>query len=292
MKTLLLSKALAVLGLCLFFAACSAPEPEIITRPADSRYVERGRILVNGLAACGFCHGASPAPYSPLVGGRSQYDKYGEVKAPNISPSRSGIGDWTTTELFNVFRASRNREREALSPEIHRGFEWMADQDLLSVIAYLKDLPAQENKVPRRTISALDRHTTGFCDVDREVRGYVPSISPRHSLEYGQYLVNHVARCQSCHNAPGALLGGENYLAGGKVIRGSQGEKAAPGITNSEIYGIGAWSAEAIVQYLMSGKTPDNRFIDADYCPVGFYRFTDRSDLLSIARYLKTVGGD
>lgn len=281
--------------ICLTFSvltACSEPQPEMVTRPADSRYIEHGRIFVNGLAACGYCHGESTTPYSPLAGGRTQYDRYGAVKAANLTPSKNGIGEWTTLEIFQAIRASRNREGDRLSSEVHRGYEWMSDEDLLSVVAYLKDLPAKDNEVERRSISLIDRNTTGFLEPERELRGYVPAISPRHQLEYGRYLLENVARCQYCHNAPGTLLTNGAYLAGGQTIKNENGEKVAPGITNSEIYGIGAWSVEAIVQYLMTGKTPDNRFVDPNFCPVGFYRLADATDLVALAKYLKTVSGN
>jgi len=276
----------------MLLAGCSSPPPELRTRPTSGRYLERGRSLVNGLAACGFCHGETAAPYAVLRGGRSQYDKYGEVYAANITPSRYGIGDWTTQEIFQVFRSGVNREGERLSPEVHRGFEWLADEDLLAVVAYLKDLPADDNKVPRRNISALDRNTTGFFDAEREVRGYVPAVSPRYQNEYGRYLLQHVARCQSCHDGPPSILSAGAYLVGGRTIRSTKGEKVAPAITNSEVYGIGAWSVSSIVEYLMTGRTPDKRFVDPEFCPVGFYRMADESDLIALARYLKTVSGD
>jgi mono/diheme cytochrome c family protein len=275
----------AVVVLC----SCSSPQPELVTKPLDNRYLDRGQSLVNGLAACGFCHGTTNQPGAPLVGGRESIDRYGAVNAANLTPAKSGLAEWGTFDIIKALRTSQNREDEPLSAEIHAGYEWVSDEDLLAIIAYLKALPSQENEVDRRSISMLDRNTTGFWESRKQVTGYVPAINPRFQSEYGQYLVDHLARCQGCHNTPGGLIGGEQYLAGGRTIRNAKGERRSPNITPSVVDGIGSWSKEDIVNFLMSAKTPDNRFIDTDFCPVKFYSRAEMGDLEAIAHYLKSV---
>lgn len=270
-------------------SGCSTPEPELIVKPNQPEYVERGMQLVEGLAACGFCHGAKAAPGSPLIGGRAQYDTYGAVPAANLTNSLSGVGAWSTLDIVQALRTSVDKWGNELSPDVHRGYEWLSDDDAIAIVAYIKALPPAGNSVDRRSISMLDRNTTGLLKSHPEVRGYVPSINPKFTLEYGQYLINHVARCQYCHSTPGGFIIGESYLGGGATIRTDKGEKVAPDITSSQVTGIGDWSGEDIVQYLLHGKTPDGNFIDPAFCPVEFYRRAPMSDLLAIAKYLKSV---
>ena len=272
-----------------FCAGCSAPEMELHSLPKDPKARERGGELVRGLAACGFCHGERPTAESVLSGGRPQYDKYGEVLAPGITFSNGHLGDWSVSEIVRAIRASRGRDEQYLSPEVHRGYEWMSDDDAFAIVAYLGSLAPAAGEVERRDLSFIDRSTTGFFDAWREVRGYVPGISPRYTIAYGEYLTNHVARCQMCHSSPSTVLSAEEYLGGGRVIRTGNGEKTAPAISGSLTEGIGSWSEKDIIHYLTSGKTPEARAVDPDFCPVGFYRDASQQDLAAIAKYLKTV---
>ncbi|RIL09288.1 MAG: hypothetical protein DCC75_06870 [Proteobacteria bacterium] len=159
----------------------------------------------------------------------------------------------------------------------------------MAIIAYLSSLPPVENEVSRRTLGTLTRNTTGILDSWKEVRGYVPSLNQRFGVEYGKYLLENVARCQSCHNTPGTLMTEGEYLMGGSTMRHERGEKRVPGISSSPEEGLGAWAEEDIVRYLQTGGTPENNYSDASFCPVGFYRNSDPKDLMAIAKYLKTV---
>lgn len=279
-----------VLAFAVVLGSCSSEAPApIVVSDAPPQVIDRGRELVKGLAACGFCHGENPTASSILAGGRVLEDRYGRVHAPNITPARSGIGEWSDDTIVRAIRASINANDEWLSSEMHRGYEWMADEDVLAIVAYLRTLPAVEKTVERRTLGFVDRNTKGLFDVRREVKGYVPSIDRKASAEYGQYLTDHVARCGGCHNSPWSLIREEEYLVGGKTIRSDLGEKVAPAITSSTVYGLGEWNEQAIVHYLKTGETRDGNIVDANFCPVGFFRNASDEDLLAIARYLKSV---
>ena len=276
-------------GSLLFVAGCTSPQVESPSVPAGKSYVERGHSLVMGLASCGFCHGSEPVPEAPLSGGRQQFDKFGAVDAPNITPAKSGLASWSPADVITAVRSGRAADGSMLSQEVHRGYEWMSDEDALSVAAYLRALPPVEKDVARRTVDFVDRNTTGFFEKAPQVRGYTPAIAPRFQAASGKYLVDHVARCGRCHDGPAPIFGSAEYLAGGRTVRVAEGEKEAPGITSSEASGLGLWSEGDIIEYLRTGKTPDNRFVDPQYCPVGFYRNASSQDLLALAKYLKTV---
>ncbi|MEZ4753247.1 MAG: hypothetical protein R3A13_02930 [Bdellovibrionota bacterium] len=247
--------------------------------------------MVKSLAACAYCHGQYPGPDSALQGGRIQKDIYGAVAAANITPSKSGIGDWSTQDIVRAIRSSIDKDEEIISDEVHDGYEWMSDQDVLSITAYLRTLTPIKNEVERRSVGFISRNTTGLMEGHEEVSGYVPSIQPKFTLEHGRYLVEHVARCTRCHNSEGGMLSEEKYLFGGKVIAGENGEKIAPNISSSTLYGIGGWTEEQIVAYLRSGETPEARIIDIDYCPIRFYSRANTEDLYAIAVYLRSVPG-
>lgn len=278
--------------LVLLLSGCAGGEATIAGPvPLQSALIERGKILTKGLAACGFCHGETATPSSVLAGGQVFYDKFGPVSAANITPAKTGIGLWRDSEVLRALRASINKEGNWLSLDAHQGFEWMADEDALAIIAYVRSLPPIEKDISRRELSFIDRNTLGFFESRQEVKGFVPRIDKREPLPYGQYLVDHVARCTACHNAPGSLIEGEAYLAGGKNIQRGDSTKVAPGITSSRVYGIGDWDADAIKQYLKTGSGPDGRTSDPEFCPWQFYAHGSDEDLSAIAAYLRTVPG-
>ena len=281
-------------GLLTLIVICACSDDSARLRPSVPVTVEqalRGREIVTGIAACGYCHGATADPVAPLSGGRRHYDLYGEVNASNLTPAKSGLADWEVKDVMRALRSRQDREGNKLSPEVHKGMEWMADRDVLAVVAYLRTLPPVENPVERRSLSFVTRNTTGFFEGGVDLRGYVPGIDARNQIVYGKYLVNNVARCSSCHNSPGTLVSSEGYLTGGGTVKTESGEKVAPDITASPVYGIGEWSVEAIVHYLRSGETPDHKRIDPAFCPVSFYANAAEGDLRAMAAYLKSLGG-
>ncbi len=277
-------------ALCLLFVfGCRSSAPIPMPEPQGEQYVKRGSELANGLAACGFCHGLTPDPQAVLSGGRHLEDLYGEVYAPNITPSQSGVGDWSSQDLVRAIRLSVGPEDVRLSPKFHKGMEWLADEDVYSIVAYLRTVTPVDSDVTRRELSTIDRYTVGILDSAKEVEGYVPALDPKNQKAYGQYLTNHIARCSTCHNSPGTLLTTESYLAGGQEFEANGEVRLVPNITGSETFGIGSWDEEEIVHYLRTGRVPGNRVVDPAFCPVGFYKNAKESDLLAIAHYLRTV---
>lgn len=258
--------------------------------PLSAEYVVRGREIVTGLGACGYCHGAASDPAAPLSGGRVHYDLYGAIAAANLTPAKSGLADWEARDVIKAFRSRVDREGSQLSPEMHKGMEWIADRDLLAIVAYLRTLAPVENTVEARSVSFISRNTTGFFEGSVDLRGFIPTVDARNQSAYGRYLVNNLARCTACHNTPATLISAEGLLTGGASVKTSKGEKTAPDITASGVFGIGEWSEDAIVHYLRSGETPDRKRVDPAFCPVNFYTNAAEQDLRAIAVYLKSVG--
>jgi len=280
----------ALVALLFTSVSCSSSPSEPVADPLPvPAAVIRGQELVVGLAACGFCHGVTDEPQSTLSGGRNQYDRYGKIAAPNITPAGTGLKGWEMMEVVQAIRQATGKDSQELSDEVHAGFQWLSDDDAIAIAAYLRVIPAIENQVERRSIGFLKRNTLGFFDVRRSVAGYVPAIANASSEQYGRYLVNHVARCTSCHNTPATLLSSEGYLTGGQSVQNDLGDKIAPDITASPLYGIGDWSQAQIVSYLRSGNGPKGGATDPHYCPTKFFALAADQDLEAIAIYLRTV---
>ena len=282
-----------VLIIFLLMLGCSTERLEHISTPKNIIALDSGKALVEGLAACGFCHGKTPTPDSPLSGGQSYTDLFGEKTVPNITPAANALGSWTNEELLRYFRSGLDGDNEQLSQAPHRGMEWMADEDIFAVIAYLRSVPAvtvaEAHSAP---LTFIDRNTNGFFEGRREVNGFVPAVQKKSSVRYGQYLVEHVAACGRCHNSPNSIISTSEFLKGGTEIVNASGEKLAPNISNDAAEGIGSWSAAQIVSFLQTGKKPNGAKVDSRFCPLGFYRNASEEDLESIAKFLKTVSAE
>lgn len=282
--TKLLACAIVVLS------GCSAPAPEPLADfIAGQDAAGRGAELVRGLAACGFCHGEKPKPNALLIGGRAVNDRYGEVLAANLTPAQSGLAGWTSNDIMAALREATNKAGKDISREVHNGYEWMSDSDTLAIVGYLQGLPAVENSVSRRSVGFLTRNTKGITDVRKSVRGYVPDIAVQHQREYGQYLVDHVARCNSCHAGAEGLFGDAPYLGGGQTVKFDGTEMVAPNISGDSSEGIGSWSEAQLLNFFKSAVTPDRRRVDPLFCPVEFFANARDSDLAAMISFLKSV---
>jgi cytochrome c553 len=268
--------------------ACQRVPVESRVVPSQSEWVERGGSIVRGLAACGFCHGeADRRPDAVLIGGQKLSDRYGEVIAPNLTPHRHGLKDWKDEDIIRVLRGGLAPNNREVSDEMHEGYQWMSDSDLFAVASYLRSLPPLPGKSERREIGCIARNTVGFLDVNRENLGGVPEIPRRFNIARGKYLVDHVARCSSCHNSPGSEYSGVGYLSGGRVFKyGSKEQRIAPSLEVSSVTGLRSWDKAALVRFLRSGETVDGRYIDNKFCPVAFYKNAEEQDLLDIASFL------
>jgi hypothetical protein len=159
-----------------------------------------GQELADGFGACGFCHSVDGRTSSALSGGRLIRDKFGDVRTPNITLAQSGIGSWSEADFRKLLRGNIRPDESVISPDFHKGFEWIADEDVAAITYYIRSLPKAENTVEPRRLSFFDRNITGFFDTRLEVKGFIPAINPSFKTEYGQYITDTIARCGSCHS--------------------------------------------------------------------------------------------
>ena len=113
---------------------------------ADDR-VERGRYLVETVAACGNCH-TPRGPDGPEAGkalaGGLVFDEEGfHAVASNITPDgATGVASWSDADLARAIREGVRPDGTVIGPpmpiELYRG---IADADLDAMVAYLRPCP-------------------------------------------------------------------------------------------------------------------------------------------------------
>ncbi len=283
-------RALLAIGLATVVAACSSDDallPPLL--PVTDASLIRGRELVEGVGACGFCHSMDGKAGSPLAGGRVLTDSFGEVAAPNITLSSTGIGGWSEADALKLFRSKMTPSDSVVSEAFHGGFEWLSDADVSAIVGFLRALPPVQREIEHREIDFIDRNSTGFFAAQRQVKGYVPEIPGRFQGPFGQYLADNVARCGSCHNTPPTLMSGEEYWGGGREVTLGGTSKRAPNITTSKNSGIGAWSEADVKRFFTLGVRPGGGRVDPSFCPVGFYAQGKAEDIAALVAYVRSV---
>jgi hypothetical protein len=75
---------------------------------------------------------------------------YGTVFARNLTPHKSGLGDWTEAQFIKTLRIGRHQGegRPVLPPMPWDRFGRMTDEDLKALFAYLRSLPPIDNTPP------------------------------------------------------------------------------------------------------------------------------------------------
>lgn len=194
------------------------------TFDATPARLERGRHLANGILQCVTCH--SPADssivgYPPVVGrefsGAVLWDDEGgdRVVAPNLTPDpATGAGTWPDDALARAIREGVGHDGRALAlPMYWESFRNLSDEDLASVIVYLRSLPAVSNALPPRRRTA--EREAELAEFPYPLHEPVPERDLSTPLALGSYLVD-IADCVGCHTGweaptlPGLFAGGNH----------------------------------------------------------------------------------
>ena len=125
---------------------------------ATRAQVLRGRYIVTSVAACADCHSGDQnlnaptwlAGFKPGTPGQSFAVGPFTTYAANITPDKeTGIGNWTSQQIFNAFRTGKDINGKFLAPPMPWPvFRNMSDDDTWALVAYLQNLKPSSNAVP------------------------------------------------------------------------------------------------------------------------------------------------
>ncbi|BCA55959.1 hypothetical protein W02_30990 [Nitrospira sp. KM1] len=131
------------------------PTPNLteLPSPEHAALVKRGRLLYT-VASCAFCH--RPEGYGGL---KISWKPFGTLWTRNITQDRkTGIGAWSDREIARAIRSGVTPDGRMLH---WQGMIWdfasnWDEEDLRSIIAYLRTLPPVSNQVPSARPPAED----------------------------------------------------------------------------------------------------------------------------------------
>ena len=283
-------------------------------RPASTEKIEatpqrlaRGEYLVHHVSNCVDCHSdlfvdRFGAPVKPGTEGQGgfPFDKRlgvpGLVQAQNITPDpENGIGNWTDGEVMRAIREGVDRKGVALFPMMpYENFRSMSDEDVRSVVAYLRTLKPIKHVIAPRHLDFPVGWMIKF--VAKPVDGPVATPEPKDGLAYGKYLVT-IAGCGICHTPHddhGKLIAGREF-SGGWVMVGPWGRVVTANLTPDPDAYLGKATKEEFIGRFKAfvGQEGEN----APIAPPGLNTLMNwgafsgmtNEDLGAIYDYLRTV---
>jgi mono/diheme cytochrome c family protein len=123
---------------------------------ADDAQIHRGAYLVT-IAGCSDCHTPGALTGHPdktryLAGSDTGFAIPGEgvYVGQNLTPDKeTGIGAWSSADIVTALRTGKRPDGGALSGVMpFAAFSHLTDQDAEAIAAFLKSLPAVQNKAP------------------------------------------------------------------------------------------------------------------------------------------------
>ena len=207
--------------------------------------------------------------------------------APNLtSDAEPGIGTWSDDVLARAIREGIGHDGRALFPMMpYELYRQMSDEDLASIIVYLRSLPPVRNALPSTVVPFPPGPLINA--IPEPLDEPVPSPDLRDPIRRGEYLVT-MGVCADCHtpmNDRGERIAGLEF-AGGFVLHDSAGQVASSNLT-SDPSGIPYYTEELFVDTMRTGRVVARQL--NDIMPWWAYRGMTDDDLRAIFAFVRTL---
>lgn len=207
--------------------------------------------------------------------------------AANLTPdAATGIGAWSDDMLARAVREGVGHDGRALFPMMpYPLYREMSDEDLASIIVYLRSLPPVRNPLPPTVVPFPPGPLINA--IPEPLDAPVPSPDLRDAVRRGEYLVT-IGVCADCHtpkNDRGEQIAGLEF-GGGFVLQDSAGQTASSNLT-PDPSGIPYYTEELFVDTMRTGRVVARQL--NDIMPWWAYRNMTDDDLRAIFAYLRTL---
>jgi Cytochrome c len=257
--------------------------------------LQRGQYIFNSLAICVDCHSEHDSSQKDhpvlanMVGSGEVMpldNLPGRIVAPNLTSDRqTGAGSWTDDQLARAIREGIGHDGRALFPIMpYERYRHMSDEDLASVVVYIRTLPPVSHALPATEIIFPVKYL--IRAVPEPITDGVSAPSQSTRVQYGAYLIN-MAACADCHTPmdKGQPIAGLDF-AGGQVFQGKWGHTVSANIT-PDPSGINYYDENLFIQVMRTGYVKARK-LDA-LMPVEQFQGLTDDDLKAIFAYLKTL---
>ena len=282
-------KALVIASLALF-SSCSVSA-------AETDLVKQGEYLARA-GDCVACHTAKGG--KPFAGGLPMETPIGVIYSTNITPDKTGLGDYSFEDFDKAVRHGVAKSGSTLYPAMpYPSYARVSESDMQALYAYFMkgvEPVAQENKysdIPW-PLSMRWPLAAWRCKIAPEVAQDQAPADADPVISRGAYLVEGLGHCGACHT-PRALTMQEKSLSatdGSAFLSGSAPLEGwiAKSLRGDHKDGLGSWSEEQLVQFLKTGRSDRSAvFGGMSDVVVHSMQYMSQDDLTAIARYLKSL---
>ena len=263
--------------------------------PSPAR-MQRGEYVVRSMAGCLFCHSeldtsveGLPIKAGTAGSGRSFADDgIPFLVAPNITPDPdTGAGTWTDDMLARAIREGIGHDGRTLFPMMpYVNYRSMSDEDLASVIVYLRSLPPVRKSLPG---SQVPFPVSRFINnVPEPIHVPVPPPDLSTPEKRGKYVTT-MAGCGDCHTPmddKGQFIAGLEFAGGNWFVFRDREKRWAANITPG-VNGIPYYDDALFVETIRTGRVRERKI--TDLMPWAHYGGMTDEDLKAIFAFLKTV---
>lgn len=215
--------------------------------------VARGEYLAQHVCVCMDCHStrdwtvySGPPKAGTLGVGGERFDQKmnfpGSFVAPNITPH--ALKEWSDGELYRAITSGVSKDGHPLFPIMpYPAYGKMAVEDVHSLIAYLRSLPAVPSSPEASKADPPMNVIMHLIPQPAQPMAVPPKTD---TASYGHYLAS-AAGCTECHTqmVKGKVVG--QPFAGGFEFVMPGGVLRSPNITPHATTGIGGWTKQLFV---------------------------------------------
>jgi mono/diheme cytochrome c family protein len=264
-------------------------------QPTPER-MRRGEYLVHAVARCMECHskyemkaehkkGEPPVLLSKEGAGAVLFEQ-GNIRivGPNItSDPETGLGKWSDDAIARAIREGIADDGHALFPLMpYEHFRHLSDEDLASVVVFIRSLPAVRNELPPAKIPFLFARL--IQAVPQPVTKPVPKPDASTPAKRGEYLAK-MGTCSDCHTPRDARF---QPIPGLEMAGGTpMAEKVASANLTPDASGIVYYDEARFIETIHTGYV-GARVLNSIMPWWAFRNMTD-DDLKGVFAYLRTL---
>lgn len=206
------------------------------------------------------------------------------IVCPNITPdNETGAGDWPDEAFVRALRQGIGHDGRTLFRMMpYRNFTGLSDEDLASVITYIRSIPAVHNPLPKTSLPHELLATLTTLPAPGSVHPDLSSPEKR-----GEYLVR-MGNCSACHTPVDEKMQPlpNMYLAGGRTFRTPWGVISSANIT-PDASGISYYTKKKFIEVIRTNHVGARKL--NPLMPASYFRNMTDEDLGNIFAFLRSV---
>ncbi len=256
-----------------------AAPPDALSIPAGGAAIARGKHIFQ-FRGCEACHGEK-------LEGKVYLDDpaVGQVIAGNLTRGEGGFGaSFSDADWVRAIRYGLRPDGTPLLFMPSTEFYFLSDDDLASVIAYIKSVPPVDHVQPLSSLSLTGRAVMTLVPAITFIPAeLIPMAGPRPAApeagvtaEYGEYLT---LSCKVCHGLT---------MSGGPIPGFPSDWPPAPNLTWGAGSKLPAWEEADFIHFMRTGMRHGSQ-VDARYMPWSSYQHMTDDELCAVWLYLQSL---